>query len=65
MLGSGVFEMLQIGLAERLGLYNKKAPRKVLFDNWCGVLCSYRTNIGQDFKSLSRKSEDLSQNSFV
>ena len=49
--------MVKIGLAESLGLHNKKAPQKVLSQKWCAILCAYRTEKDDDFKDLSRKIE--------
>ena len=38
-----------------LGRDTKKAPRRVLFNQWCGLLCSYRTKDYEDFKRFCRK----------
>lgn len=47
----------KIGLGWGLGLHNKKAPRKVHFNKWCTILCSYRTQDYEEFKDLSRQIE--------
>lgn len=56
-----VYQTNKIGLNGRLGLYNKKAPRKVLFDKWYAKLCRYWTNFYEDFLSISRKIEIFHQ----
>lgn len=48
--------MVKIGLAESLGLHNKKAPQKVLSQKWCAILCAYRTEKDDD-KQIEYKLE--------
>jgi hypothetical protein len=35
----------------------KKTPRKVLFQNWCAILCKYRTQNYDEYKQLEYKLE--------
>ena len=54
-----LFKTSKIGLAESLGLHNKKSTSNGALSKWCAILCDYRTKFCEDFKDLGKKLELL------